>query len=111
MKILIKSDSNNKHFDQKEIISIAFSIINYIIGAFTEPLYAHVDNFNISLIINGMYSEDNYTYYLHPWLCKLLREISNIFPKADAYVLLMHILLLGALTILYMLMLESKKQN
>ena len=73
-------------------LSLLLTILWVIMTAFSKKLYANVDNFNISLITNGLYGEDTYTYYLHPWLCSLIGIIARAVPSADGYVLLLHIL-------------------
>lgn len=75
----------------------------------TENLYCHVDNFNISIITNGLFSKDVYTIFLHPWLCRVISGISWIFPIADAYTLLMHLLLIVALCMIFSIILKTER--
>ena len=79
----------------------------FLIGICTEPLYANVDNFNISLVTNRLFSEDTYTYYLHPWLCKGIKWMSIFLPHADVYTVLMRTLVGISLWSLFKIIIKS----
>lgn len=79
-----------KQYQLRELfLELVLVLIVFLIGICTEPLYANVDNFNISLVTNRLFSEDTYTYYLHPWLCKGIKWMSIFLPHADVYTVLM----------------------
>lgn len=92
------------------LISMFITLSNYFGCLCTQKLYTSVDNFTIALVTNGYYGEDTYTYYLHPWLCKGINLLSKALPNADAYTLLMHVLLFGAFWIIYYLILKKPLQ-
>ena len=76
-------------------IVMGLTIISTAILAITENLYMNIDNFNISLVTNGLFGMDDvYTYYLHPWLCILIKIIAQNFSTVDGYVILMHCLII-----------------
>ena len=89
------------------ILSLLLAVLWIIITLFSEKLYVNVDNFNISLITNGLYGENTYTYYLHPWLCTLISIISRVFPWADGYVLLLHMLIFLAVWSIFFVIIKS----
>lgn len=61
-----------------------------------QHLYADVDNYFISMVINGLYfNEDNYVQYLHPLLSELVFVMKKIAPRADCFSLLMRGMLIG----------------
>lgn len=91
-----------------QLISFLITIFSFLIFKCSHNLYSNVDNFNISLVTNGLFGDDTYTYYLHPWLCKIVKVISRVFPSIDAYVFLMHVLLCGAMCVMYHLVLIQK---
>lgn len=93
------------------IVAAILTVGWFLISASSKSLYANVDNFNISIIISGLFGRDTYTYYLHPWLCSLLNVLSNIFNDADMYVVLMHTLLMITLCVLFYLILQSDLSN
>lgn len=90
------------------ITAFVLAILMLFLIASFEKLYSNVDNFNISLVTNGLFDKDAYTYYLHPWLCKFINILANILPKADAYVLLMHTLLFVCIWSIFDLILNLK---
>ena len=90
------------------ITAFVLAILMLFLIASFEKLYSNVDNFNISLVTNGLFDKDGYTYYLHPWLCKFINILANILPKADAYVLLMHTLLFVCIWSIFDLILNLK---
>lgn len=91
-----------------QLSSFLITIFSFLIFKCSHNLYSNVDNFNISLVTNGLFGDDTYTYYLHPWLCKIINAISLVFPSVDAYVFLMHVFLCGAMCMMYHLILIQK---
>ena len=68
----IKGKNMNKKYQFQEwLLGFVLMLIDFFIGICTEPLYANVDNFNISLVTNGLFSRDTYTYGL---LLELVQE-------------------------------------
>ena len=65
----------------------------YLFGSMLLPLYSGIDNYLISLVTNGVYSnKDNYVIFLHPFLCGSIKWLHNLLPFADVYLLLTEIL-------------------
>lgn len=65
----------------------------YIVGSMALPLYSGVDNYLISLVTNGVYSNsDNYVMYTHPILCYCIWCLHSLLPTADCYLLINEIL-------------------
>ena len=91
MRDIKGKDMNKKYQFQEWLLGFVLMLIDFFIGICTEPLYANVDNFNISLVTNGLFSRDTYTYYLHPWLCKGIKWVSCFYPHADVYTVLMRV--------------------
>lgn len=94
--------------DKAAYISFGLTLFWYIIILFSSSLYKDVDNFNISLITNGLFGEENYTYYLHPGLCALINIVSTILPSADVYALLLHIFVFLAVWTNLFLVIKSR---
>jgi hypothetical protein len=69
-----------------------------------QPLWANTDNYWISCILNGIYSSENYCFFVSPVLAKLVKMIDVIFPNADGFVLLGEVLgLTGVWCVFYIL--------
>lgn len=107
----MKNNSKNRN-NSRIMLAVCISFIITLgwlcLAMFSKPLYANVDNFTIAVVTNGLFGEDGYTYYLHPWLCKYLNVISKVLTSADVYTLLMHILLFNAFWILYYFIIKGK---
>ena len=76
------------------IISIAVPFTCYILFLLTNPLYFSTDSMEVAIITNGLYGDDNYCQYIHPFLCKITRYLSFFLPNADCFTLLMHVAIL-----------------
>lgn len=68
-----------------------FTLIYFFISML-QPLYYGIDNYLISLVTNGIYGQNNYVVFLHPFLCYFLKFLHLLLPAADVYVLLNEIL-------------------
>lgn len=57
-----------------------------------------VDNYFISMVINGCYSAtDNYVKYMHPLFCRILFLFHKLFPYADWFTLFVRIMLVAGI--------------
>lgn len=70
-------------------------------------MYSAVDNYNLSLILNKLFSEDTYSYYLHPFLCWGIGGLSELLPTADVYLLCSHFCIVIAISLLFYISLSS----
>ena len=60
--------------------------------------YGDIDNFLISMVLNGAYSEqDNYTFFVHPLTAVIVKGLSKVFRYADGYLLLVWVCVLLSL--------------
>lgn len=91
-------------------IAFLTSIITFFISKLFINLYNAVDNFTLSLVLNKCFSEETYSYYLHPFLCWIIGKLSDILPFADAYLLTMHICVIIAISLLLFLVIDSDFQ-
>jgi hypothetical protein len=63
-------------------------------------------------VLNGVYSSENYSYFVNPVLAKIVKMIDAIFPNADGFVLLGEVLgLAGGWCIFYILSKAVPKGN
>ena len=62
----------------------------YFLFLFTNPIYYYSDNWMVSVVTSGYYG-NNQCQYIHPLLCIIVKALSDILPKADAFTLLMHV--------------------
>lgn len=95
---------------QKLLYAMIFATSCLVLHCITKKLYADVDNYTISIVINRLYDADNYCVYLHPILCWTIGIISNILPQADAFTLFGRILIWGALVWLFYVIMKSQQK-
>lgn len=63
-----------------------------------QPFTYDVDNYFISMVINGCYSAtDNYVKYMHPLLCRILFFFHKLYPGADWFTLFIRIMLVAGI--------------
>ncbi len=75
-------------------------------------LWSTTDNYRISQVLNGVYSDENYCIFLHPFISFIVKGMSRILPHADCFVLLTEILLLiGVWCLTYLLVTSLKRIN
>lgn len=66
------------------------------------PIYIDGDNYWNSIVLNGLFSEENYYQYVNPIVAYIVRGIDGLFKQADGYVLLCEVLMfLGIWCLLY----------
>ena len=69
----------------------------YIIFCLTGELYRDLDNFNVTIICNGLIGNNNFSQYTHPLLCLFFTLLKRLVPSADVYTALAHLLIMLAL--------------
>ncbi len=107
----LKSDSNNTK--QKLILSVVLAFILWL-SQTVLPIYTDIDNYGISLILNGEYSNsDNFCCFVNPILSILVKGVDSVLPNADGFVLLMELFMTLAFSIFAYLLLSAchKKIN
>ncbi len=86
------------------LASTAPVLLLYLIFGVSGRLYDDYDNYNVAIVINGLLSDNNYCQYQHPLLCLILKGVKAVLPAADSFTLLVHILLIVAMSrIIYVL--------
>ncbi len=96
MERSITSDkAENKKFIPFEII---LSLLITITAVFTSVFYDKSffaidmsDNYTISMVVNGLFAQDNYCVFISPILCGIIKFMCKILPKADNFALYMNI--------------------
>ena len=69
--------------------------------------YIDVDNFKISMVLNGLYSSDNVCQYVSPILSPVVKLMTKIFPKADCFALLCWLFMMAAIYASFLFILEK----
>lgn len=72
------------------IISVVLTGICYFVFTFFSALYNDSDNIIVSMVVNGLYGENNICQYLHPFLCLMIKPFSKVFTHTDVFLLLIH---------------------
>ncbi len=88
------------------LLAAAMGIGCWGFAAISSPLYIDTDNYWIATVVNGLYSRDTYTVFLHPFLCWFLGLMARLLPTADVYTLTARILLAFGVSLLAYLALE-----
>ena len=78
----------------------------------SQSLWANTDNYWISCVLNGLYSEENHCLFVNPILSGIVHVIDKIFPYADGLSLLgQTLVLLGIWCVLYVLFKNCSKKT
>ena len=88
------------------------SAVAFFLSQTMLVLWANTDNYRISLVLNGIFSEENYCIFLHPAVAYVVKAIDRLLPHADGFVLLLEVLLMtGFWCIFYLLFRVTKKST
>ncbi|MCQ2514929.1 MAG: hypothetical protein MJ089_07575 [Ruminococcus sp.] len=66
-------------------LSLVIAVLCYLIQIYTQLLYTNHDNMWVSIVVNGIFDNDNYCIYLHPFLCWFFKVLKLIIPSADVF--------------------------
>ena len=80
-------------------ISFMLSVLFWIFQG-QLPIYTDIDNYGISMILNGLYDTDNYCCFVSPILAKMVSIVDWIIPTADGFVVLMELTMAVAICLL-----------
>ena len=80
-------------------ISFILSVLFWIFQG-QLPIYTDIDNYGISMILNGLYDTDNYCCFVSPILAKMVSIVDWIIPTADGFVVLMELTMVVAICLL-----------
>lgn len=75
-----------------------------------QPLYEAMDNFLLSLVTDGYYSEINQSVFVSPILSQVVKWLGNLFPSADGFMLLLEATVFVAVWVLLYFMIRQKKR-
>lgn len=86
------NDIVKKKLSNKMILS--FSALFTAVFIFAEHFFAQysdIDNYLISVVTNCIYSDENFTFFVHPFLCALIKLLRHISIRPDWYLLIVEI--------------------
>lgn len=69
----------------------------YFVFCITGSLCTFTDNLTISVVTGGMYGDNNFCQYIHPFLCLIIKILNPLLPTADVFMLVTHVFLLGCI--------------
>ena len=92
---------------RKELVSIATALISYFIFLISSRIYVYTDNITVAVVLNGFYGDNNYCQYIHPFLCLLIKALIPLFPSADMFTVICHLLIFIEICLLTYIVLET----
>lgn len=93
---------SQRQFSPKQIATLY--LIAYELLSFMQPIYAGIDSYILSLVVNKVYGDTNITIFMNPILCKIFEEIHNLLPYGDVYEIIGEILMgIAVWTIIYLI--------
>ena len=75
------------------IYALILTIMCFALFLISSPLYNDTDNLVVSMVVNGLYSRNNYCQYIHPLMCFIVGIFTHSFPTTDVYTLTIHLFL------------------
>lgn len=87
--------------------ALAITVLCYFAFSITGHLYTYSDNLTVATVIAGMYGDNVFCQYIHPLACVIIHTLFSIFPSADMFATVMHLLLILAVTSLTYMILNA----
>ena len=82
---------------QKRILILAAILVPaicYTVFCVTGNMYTYTDNVTVAVVTSGMYGDNNFCQYLHPFFCLIIKWLNPLLPTADVFTLLIHVALI-----------------
>lgn len=76
------------------LAAILVPAICYVVFCVTGNMYTYTDNVTVAVVTSGMYGDNNFCQYLHPFLCMIIKWLNPLLPAADVFTTLIHAALL-----------------
>ena len=80
-------------------IAMLIAGLCWLYSIFTSEPYLYTDNVGVAIVLNGYYATP-LSQYQHPLFCLLVFALSKIFPFADMYTTVVHLLIFYELVLL-----------
>ncbi len=107
-----KSPSSENKTKKRTVITATLLTGVFWLSQCMLTLWQTTDNYKISLVLNQLYSDENYCLFLNPMLSFITKLIDGILPAADGFVLLTEILMLVAIwCILYVALVSTSRKS
>ena len=94
----------------RTLISAAFTLLLCLV-MLSQRLFEAIDNYGVAMEIAGCYGADRVFVHISPSYCKLLGWISDLLPRASAFMLAERAIALAAMFALSQLILENAKSR
>ena len=82
---------------QKRILILAAILVPaicYAVFCVTGNMYTYTDNVTVAVVTSGMYGDNNFCQYLHPFFCLIIKWMNPLLPTADMFTMLIHVALI-----------------
>ena len=90
----LPQDRSGRSADVKHAVAaLILTSLLYLYWSVSGSLYIYLDNMTVSMVSAGMFGEGYFCQYIHPLLNVLVYGLSRIMFFADAFALIMHIVL------------------
>lgn len=73
------------------ILSGTIVLSCFLFSKYTGKLYIDVDNYYVAMVTAGVFDDINWCYYVNPFLCIVIKLLTNLIPRVDWFTMLTHI--------------------
>ena len=95
--------------NKRSLISAAFAGLTYLV-MLAQPLFdTAIDNYGAAMEIAGCFGADRVFVHISPSYCRLLGRLSDLLPRASAFMLVERAIVIAAMFALSYLILERAK--
>lgn len=84
---------------RREFIAVLIAGLCWLYNLFSSEPYLYTDNVGVAVVLNGYYTNP-LSQYQHPLFCLLVYALSKIFPFADMYTSVVHMLIFCEIALL-----------
>ena len=85
------------------MLAALLAALCWLFYLFTSEPYLYTDNVGVAVVLNGFYASP-LSQYQHPFFCLLVGALAKVFPSADLYTTVVHLLIFAELCVIMILL-------
>ena len=73
------------------VFALSTTLLCYLLFLFFYPLYYSSDSLMAAIVVDGLFSANNFSQFQHPLFCIIVRILTPLLPTVDIFTLLLHL--------------------
>ena len=86
------------------VFALSTTLLCYLLFLFFYPLYYSSDSLMAAIVVDGLFSANNFSQFQHPLFCIIVRILTPLLPTVDVFTMILHLTVaLGFFSLAYYL--------